>query len=850
MVKLQEPITRIGGLQINDNPLSVPEGSLRYAQNCVNSRPGIVENRRGMKRLITTSNAITSMGEFRDLLHYLDGTTLKRSNAVGVPYSYSGSFAAPAGHRMRFRESTDCVYFTSSSGLKRLDAFTSNPVEAGMPPGLDLQLAQASGSWFTNNKQVGYRLVWVKYDANNRPIAGAPSHRQVHTNTSGGAIGIQLTSTIPDGILSGDKYRIYRTDLSASQTTDPGDEHFLVIEKTVLAGDITNKYVQYTDDNFFLYDSLYTNPTEETLSQANENPPQSKDFCMFKGYPHFSNTSQEHYLLLTLISLNNLVVDSGDTVTIAGDVYTFSASEDLPNKKFKLETGLGSLALNIAATAKNLCRCVNRTSTTTYAFYISGINDDPGMMEFRARTFSGASFAITANDANTGADFSPELPTTGTTVSSVNDAKGNRLYHGKRDIPDSVPYLNYDDIGAVDNQILRVLPLQDSMIIAMESGIWRRSGDSPSNYSDKVLDPQIRCLAPDSWVVLNNMAYGLTDQGIVQVSENGIAIVSSPIEVELKKIFSYSNFQTITHATSYPSERLYVFWCQENSSDQHAKIAWVFNFLTQGGEWSGPWRKNISGTHLLRDSDLLYLAKADETYILQERKTYGTSLSDYSDEAIPVTITAAGTAIDDDGDTVSTATVTYSYSLATLAVGWILVQGIASSQIMSCTDNGDGTFSLVMFEQMPGLATGSADVEMPIPSLLQLAPKTGGNPMVKKDFVVVQAVFEDESALFHKFGFHNKIGFKSDILPDVGFYDANLESSIGWGLGEWGEFPWGDEDLRDLPRVRLDVPTQYRISDALTVFYKHEAAREHFAVIGFGISFRQLTDYTTRSPRP
>ena len=118
-----------------------------------------------------------------------------------------------------------------------------------------------------------------------------------------------------------------------------------------------------------------------------------------------------------------------------------------------------------------------------------------------------------------------------------------------------------------------------------------------------------------------------------------------------------------------------------------------------------------------------------------------------------------------------------------------------------------------------------------------------------KDFTGLYLMFEDDAALRHQIGFVHNVGFGNEHLSDVEYYEVEMETDSGWGLAPWGDSGWGDEDPAPLTKLMASVPTQYRVCAALSVFYKHATAREHFALLSMGLKFRQIGDLTKRQPR-
>lgn len=859
MPKQQILVRTDGGLLGQPNPINAPEGGLLQAENIVCDRENVLaEKRRGWNRYFASIPAfpttISALMEYRGRILAHAGSSLYfDSTGTGNFVAYPVSLDSSDSNRMRSLETKKNLYLATSNGIYRNDALANTPVPAGSPMGLDLSgaLTATSPTWFTNNKQVGYRIVFVKIDANQSEILGEPTPRLVLTNTSGSTKSVLLTASVPPGMVTGDWFEVHRTDLSADQNTDPGAEMFKLQRVQLTGSDISNRLITFSDafDPINLGDPLYTNPSEETIDQRNTIPPYAADLAFYKGFTFFLNTRRRHSIKLQLLDETKITNGQGLTITQGQSAKTIvaGASELIGANQFYNDASQPTSAQNRASIAQSMCRVLNRdtgSSPFVVARYVSQPDDPPGIIEIQSRSFDPQPIYLSASSSQFGSGFSPTLPTIPSTVFSDNEMKSNRLYFSKLDQPDAVPPDNWEQVGEEDRQGVRILALQDSLIVLMSQGIWRLTGDDENSFILKPLDPTIRVLAKDAAVLIDNSIYCLSDQGIVRISENGIAVMSWTTETELKKIFSFPSYATITHAQGYASDRKYILWAQENPTDTVAKIAWVYNHFTQ--KWT-TWRKTASAGHILKTEDKLYLAHGDDRYVLKERKSYLTSLDDFMDEDIPVTITAIGTGTYL-GSSVTTATISYSYAGMPMAKGFWLSQsgsGQASLAVASI-DNGGGSFTLTLQEAVPGLTLGAATVSLPIVSLVRFKPETGGNAGVAKFFSVTQLYLEDDGAQNHE------LGFFTDIKPlstFYSYYSLSIPSSAGWGLTPWGEAPWGDSEPTISPIVRMDVPTQYRRCTALSLLYRHQTCREHFAILNAAYTVRMLTDQTTQVPR-
>lgn len=212
--------------------------------------------------------------------------------------------------------------------------------------------------------------------------------------------------------------------------------------------------------------------------------------------------------------------------------------------------------------------------------------------------------------------------------SSENEEAVNRVYYSKQDQPEAVPIVNYFNVGAGDKQILRILPLRDSLFVFKEDGLYRISGEVIP-FSQALFDNSCILLAPDSLEVCNGELYGWTTQGISKISEGGVTpAISRPIDTEILKLASskYRTFKTTTFGIGYESENSYLVWTVSETTDEVATICYRYNALTQ--TWTTYDKTNTCGivNHV---DDKLYLGAGDTNYMEQERKEF--DRTDYVD---------------------------------------------------------------------------------------------------------------------------------------------------------------------------------------------------------------------------
>lgn len=490
---------------------------------------------------------------------------------------------------------------------------------------------------------------------------------------------------------------------------------------------------------------------------------------------------------------------AGVTFTITPNIAAFNSTSSTP-------------AQNIAAAAESLIRVINRytTNTLVYATLLSGPNDLPGQILIEERAIGGASFAITAS-AN-GTSFNPVLPTSGTTVSSSADDYQHQLFFSKTDKPESVPLLNYRFVGSQNNRILRIMPLKNSLFIFKErEGIYRLTGTDPTNFTVDLFDSSARLLAPDSVDVVNNQIWGLSDQGVITITETGVSVISRPIEdlILEQTGLALNPLRYYSFGVGYETDRKYILWTVSSSADTNATQAFVWNTFTRSFT-----RWDITATTAIVSSEnnKLHIGEGTTAQTLQERKTL--TYADFVDYAVSVSITAfSGTSI-----TLNTVT--------NVEVGDILSQSSYNSIITAISGS-----VVTVADTITGWSAASASVLKSYQSQAEYAAVTGGNPGMLKQFPEVSMLFR--SARFNT----AQVGFATDVSGS--FEDITL---TGNRTGLWGLFPWGQSQWGSMATaipIRTFVPLEKQYGALLRVRFTIRQGYSAWQLNGLSIPFRE-----------
>lgn len=352
-------------------------------------------------------------------------------------------------------------------------------------------------------------------------------------------------------------------------------------------------------------------------------------------------------------------------------------------------SGTVTLSESIALTARGLVKAFNRNAASTvYAKYTSAPNATPGNMFFEAKNLSAATFAVTISNSAASLAFTPELPTSGTTVSDTQDLGPNQLRISKLSEPEATPRTNTILVGSASAEILRVVPLRDSFIILKQDGVFRLNGDSINNFSVSALDTTVICKATSSVAVLNNSVYALSNQGVVQISDSSVKISSREIEPLLSAVIGNSDLEGATCAASYESERTYMLsTLSPGSSSSLPDVCYVFNYLTAAWTtYSGPKALFLAGI-VSSDDDKLLLVQSSSKFLINKERKDQTKI-DFSEQEtcvpILVSIIASASALSS-SDQVSVTTL----SAHELEVGQLLSISNVSSSLAACFSGGD-----------------------------------------------------------------------------------------------------------------------------------------------------------------
>lgn len=463
------------------------------------------------------------------------------SAAIALP----GSLTAVNTYATRMRGAImgGNTYLTTQNGVVRIE---SNGVGwwAGVErPIIFSQGVDGTTGWLAAGSSVAYRAVSVMTDASGREIASAPTQRVVIKNTTASPANPRLTYTpyvsansatpIAAGVTT--RVDFYRSTASASGI--PSDEMqlcFSVVTTGSGGGLITDACPEaalgaYLYTNAISGGDTVMNGLSVGQAARNDLPPIASDIATFANRMWFSGLTVPQELTFSIIAVGTTgtALKVGDVITVAG--LAFAGGSILTGTQFVVSTG-GSISENIRDTAMSLAVAINSNCVTTgVAAEHVGNDSSPGTLgriRVYALTRPRAAFTAQLTSGGSGSSFVPDLSVA---LSSTSEPWLNGLAYSKDSQPDAVPPVNYIRVGRGDVAIKRIIALRDSLFVFASDGIWRVTGNDPSNFSLDRFDTTFTLLARDTAVVLDDAIYAWGSEGIARITTSGVTLIDGAI---------------------------------------------------------------------------------------------------------------------------------------------------------------------------------------------------------------------------------------------------------------------------------------------------------------------------------
>jgi len=841
---------KIAGLWTNPSSFSeTPRGSMLVADNLSLDRESILETRRGFQVFGNDLNVNSSIAQtilsifsYQNKLItsitngrlYYDQSGTNNGDWVQYPPPPGSAYRPPmvginAASRIRGLEANKNFYFLTSNGTYKLDSITSAPKIAGAPKGLGgAAVTTGASGFFPNNTNIAYRIVWGYRDLNGNLILGPPSERIVATNTSGGLRNVSLTFQIPknQGIDTTWFYQVYRSPASVALADPPNDNMKQCFEGNPTASQLFVSSVTGITDSTpdsLLQTDLYT--SVQGILQANFAPPFAQDIALFKGYTFYARTRTPQRTTQTLISTsapsglqNGDMLAFTDTSGVAVQFNIVGAAfENAAAGLFKIFS-TGDPALDIQNTALSIVKTINSYAVNQFisAYYVSDFGGTPGQMMFERNSLNANAFYINSNRATA---FASPIELSGQATISQNDDIPNRIYISKFNQPEAVPLLQFIDVGSANKPIQRIIPMNDSLLILKDDGVYRIFNKSLP-FQVVELDPKIFIIAVNSAVLLDNRCYFLSNQGVARASENTVEIISRPIEDQILKFSNsdqFPNLKSICFGIGYESDHKYILALPLTGTDINSQVQFVYNFFTN--QWT-KWTRTINSAIIYTVDGKLYTGSNYDSFyglkLRKERKTY--TRLDYADEDFQDSITNFN------NDIIELA------SSTNIDLGDTLVQGDIEAQIIKIINP---TTVQVDISAIWNIAP--VTVYNPITTIAEMRQNDCENPGIQKQIRDCSLIFSD--ANFSKIN----LIFKTDIVT-AGYPTILINPGDPlFGEGYFGDFVFGGQ-YTGKRRLRTQIPHKLQRCNWMSTNILNRRSFSSFSLSGMSMIFTPMSE--------
>lgn len=485
-------------------------------------------------------------------------------------------------------------------------------------------------------------------------------------------------------------------------------------------------------------------------------------------------------------------------------------------------------ANDIRTTAESLVKIMNKSTVnnSVYAYYTSGYDELPGKMMFEEVSIGGSAFYATSSF---GTAFNPALPTSGTKIASSNEEKPNRVFISKQFQPEAVPLYSYVDVGSADQPISRILALRDSVFIFKNDGIFRLIGEDLTSFKVSLFDNTTRLLGPESAVAFNNQVFCMSLQGVIAVSDTGVAVVSRPIEYDLLQLISAPYFGKTTFGVAYESDRKYILWTVSSDSDTFPTQAFVYNSFTNS--WT-KWRFSATCGLVNKHDDKLYYGSKGvsqlEEFVYQERKDF--SMEDYVDDEYEIQI-----------EGVNGKYLTVNSTDNAVVGYWIRqVNHLTLEKTLAKITAIDVLNKIITVDKtLTTWSINTADLSTiykPITCRIKWLPIAGQNPGILKQFTECTLLFRQPTSN------EMKIGFETNFRPDYDYVLLSTYDTGQWGGFGFGTLPWNGVDHTFVQALRCGVPLQKQRCSWIQPSIEASAAFNSFSCAGISLQVEGMSE--------
>lgn len=571
--------------------------------------------------------------------------------------------------------------------------------------------------------------------------------------------------------------------------------------------------------------TLYTSQSQDGILASQYEPPLCKDLALYRGSIFWLGTTDRALLDFWLLAGGAPSgVQTNDTVTINGTVFTAKTAESVGAREFKWYQASdytpASPSLAVRDTAASLIRIINRAQgSPVYARDSSSANEQPGHISLTARVQTDTvSVSVSRSSAfalSSGTTKAPEF-------------NAHRLAWSQDGRPDAATVTGYQDIGSAAEDGLRAVPTRDSLFVLKKDGIWRCTGDRFDHQTPPTIAPfdtTTAVVAPESVAVLDNVVFALSTKGIVQISDTGVTIISKAIEDQIAPLLVeplLSTVRTVAHGVAYESDGKYILWVPTYTSDTQATKAFVYDHFAslQAGEpiWT-TWTIDTACGAVNPADGKLYLGTTSA--LLRERKVL--DFTDFADGEVSVTVNSAtGTSV-----TLASASGVAPGDMIQNFLGFIWRRGV----VLAVNSN-----TLTLDRTWTG-GTGAATVFKAIPTVIEFAPLIPA-PGAWCHFQEATFLFRQLAGAFFMAEFATE-------LTRVVELPAGLPIDLTTGYAVVPFYGYRDYNLREdsavVTNLRTWVTREQQKAGRLMVRFSHAQAMCPFALEGLSVAYAPMS---------
>ena len=314
------------------------------------------------------------------------------------------------------------------------------------------------------------------------------------------------------------------------------------------------------------------------------------------------------------VAFHDVVAVNGVEFYAANTQYT-PGSSFTDERTFFIDLSATVTEASLVSIAEALCQAINAWSAVDPAFGVRARN--LGDVTNPVGTFAPGSILL--EEIGSGVASAPftfqsvtkpnAVMPVGSLLTATRDVSPARLFWSDPDEPESVPLVQYVDVGNTAEPILALVPLRSSLLVFKRDGIFRLTGSAPDGWSVELLDASTRLLYGSAVDVMDDRAYALTNRGAVRVTESGVETISERLIGRMMLPAQRAVFTLGSGVVcAWPSAGVVAFCLPDQGGNQEID-SW-FCFRPSGGTWTR-WRIPASAVASDHRSASMYYARPD-----------------------------------------------------------------------------------------------------------------------------------------------------------------------------------------------------------------------------------------------